>query len=141
LFPLFHQDIYQIKRACFYTEERASTAHLTGSVNYTIHRCKEFPDLIKVRTQSGHVSRVKYHPIIRFSTEEITNWWCDCSAGNRFIGCCSHIASAIWFLSFERWQTPAGRIPSGNFINFVHDASVVAELFDSTDVSASEDED
>jgi hypothetical protein len=106
-----------------------------------IHRCKEFPDLIKVPTQSAHVSRVTYNPIIRFSTGQIIDWWYDCYAGNRFIRCCSNIASAIWFLSFERWQTQARRMPSGNFINFVHDAAAIPELFDSTDDSASEDED
>ena len=106
-----------------------------------IHRCKEFPNLIRVPTQSAHVSRVKYHPIIRFTTEEILDWWCGCTAGNRFIGCCSHIASTIWFLSFERWQTQSRRMPSQNFINFITDAAALPELFDSTDDSDDEVED
>ena len=136
----FLSGTYQLKRARSYAEEKASTTNLTGSVNYTIHRYKEFPNLIRVPTQSAHVGRVKYHPILRFTAEEISDWWCDCTAGNRFIGCCSHIASTIWFLSFERWQTQSRRMPSETFINFIIDAAALPELFDSTDNSSNENE-
>ncbi|CAF3376716.1 unnamed protein product [Rotaria socialis] len=131
-FPILSEDeivsnitlgTFQLKRARSYVEENASTTDLTGSVNYTIHRCQEFPDIIRVPTQSVHVSRAQYHPIIRFTREEILDWWCDCTAGNCVIGCCSHIASAICFLSFERWQTQSSPKPSGTFINFVANAA------------------
>ena len=68
---VFLSGTYQPKRARSYAEEKASTEYLTESVYYTIHRRKEFPNLIRVPTQSAHVSRVKYHPIIRFTAEEI----------------------------------------------------------------------
>ncbi len=82
-----------------------------------------------------------YQPIIRFTIEEILDWWSDCSAGNRFLGYCSHAASAVWFLSFERWQTESRRMPSGTFFNFITDAAaILSELFDSTDESDDDDE-
>ncbi|CAF4527466.1 unnamed protein product [Rotaria socialis] len=70
-FPILSEGTFQLKRARSYAEENASTTDLTGSVNYTIHRCQEFPDIIRVPTQSAHVSRAQYHPIIRFTREEI----------------------------------------------------------------------
>ncbi|CAF5219369.1 unnamed protein product, partial [Rotaria magnacalcarata] len=78
---------------------------------------------------------------IRFTREEILDWWCDCTAGNCVIGCCSHIASAIWFLSFERWQTQSSPKLSGTFINFVADAAAQQELSDSTNDDETDDED
>ncbi len=139
-FPFSQQGVYQLKRSRSYAEEKASTTELTGTVDYTLYRCKEFPNLIKVPTQSAHVNRKIYQPIVRFDTEEILDWWCDCNAGSRFIGCCSHVASAVWFLSFERWQTKQRRAPSATFINFVSDAGVLPDLLDSTDESDDDDE-
>jgi hypothetical protein len=125
--------VYQLKSARSYAEERSSTTNLTGSVNYTIHRCKEFSDLIRAPTRSRHKNRITYNPTIQFSSQEILEWWCDCPAGNGLIGCCSHVASVIWFLSHERWQVGNRRMPSGDFVNFVTDASQVSDFYDSTD--------
>lgn len=115
--------------------------NLTGPVDYTIHRCKEFPNIIRVPTQSAHVNRLTYHPTIRFTTEEISDWWCNCPAGNRFLGCCSHIASVIWFLSFERWQTQSRPMPSTTFIDFIADAANLSDSTDSTDDTDDDDDD
>jgi hypothetical protein len=140
-FSFFYQGVFQLKRARSYAEEKSSTTDLTGPVDYIIYRCKEFPNLIQVPTQSAHVNRLTYHPTIRFTREEILDWWYDCRAGNRFIGCCSHIASVIWFLSFERWQTQSHRMPSGTFLNFVTDAAILPEFSNSTDDSDDDNED
>ncbi|CAF1329201.1 unnamed protein product [Adineta steineri] len=88
-------------------------------------------------TQSAYVSLTTYHPIIRFTTEELLDWWYDCTAGNRFIGYCSRTALTIWFLLFERWRTQSRRMPSGAFIT---DAAALPDLFDCTDDSDDEDE-
>jgi hypothetical protein len=125
--------IYQLSRARSYAEERSATTNLTGPVNYTIYRCKDFPDLIRVPNQSAHKNRITYSPIINFTSHEILNWWCDCMIGNRFVGCCCHIASVIWFLSYERWQNKSRYMPSGSFINYVADASQISDFYDSTD--------
>jgi len=136
----FYKGVYQLKRSRSYAEEKVSTSNLTGPVNYTIQRCKDFSNIIRVPTQSAHVNRTTYHPTIRFTPEEISDWWCDCPAGSRFLGCCSHVASAVWFLSFERWQTESRHMPSETFINFFADAAALPDLFDSTEESDDNDE-
>jgi hypothetical protein len=125
--------VYQLKRARSYAEERSSTTDLTGSVNYIIHRCKEFPHLIRAPTRSAHKNRLTYNPTIQFTSQKILQWWCDCPTGNGLIGCCSHVASVIWFLSYERWQVDKRRMPSGDFVNLVTDASQLSDFYDSTD--------
>ncbi|CAF4651489.1 unnamed protein product, partial [Rotaria sp. Silwood2] len=125
--------VFQLKRARSYAEEKTSTTDLTGPVDYTMYRCKEFPDIIRIPTRSAHVNRLTHNPIIQFTSNDILEWWCDCSTGNGMLGCCSHIASAIWFLSFERWQSHNRQMPSGDFINLATDASLLSDFYDSTD--------
>ncbi|CAM4817456.1 unnamed protein product [Rotaria magnacalcarata] len=105
--------VFQLKRALSYAEERCSTTNLTSDVASSVHRCKIIPNLIRIPTQSAHSNRVTYHPTIYFTDQAILGWRCDCFTGARFLGCCSHIASAIWFLSYQRWQTQQRHMPSG----------------------------
>ncbi|CAF4951949.1 unnamed protein product [Rotaria magnacalcarata] len=93
--------VFQLKRARSYAEERYSSTNLTSDVASSVHRCKIIPNLIRIPTQSAHSNRVKYHPTIHFTDQAILGWWCDCFTGARFLGCCSHIASVIWFLSYQ----------------------------------------
>ena len=129
----FQKGVFQLKRARSYAEEKTSTTNLTGSVDYKMYRCKDFPNLLRVPTRSAHVNRTTYNPIIKFAYDEILEWWCDCPTGNVLTGCCSHVASTIWFLSFERWQVHQRRMPSGNFINIATDADQLSDFYDSTD--------
>ncbi|CAF4480351.1 unnamed protein product, partial [Rotaria magnacalcarata] len=87
--------VFQLKRARSYAEERCSTTNLTSDVAYSVHRCKIIPNLIRIPTQYAHSNRVTYHPTIHFTDQAILGWWCDCFTGARFLGCCSHTASAI----------------------------------------------
>lgn len=127
-----------MKRARSYAEERSSTTDLTEPVDYRVNRCKKFPNIIKVPTQSAHINRRTYHPIIKFNKEEVLDWWCDCASGSRYVGCCSHIASAIWFLSYQRWQTRYRSVSSTEFINLFKDAAARPETSDFS--SGSEDD-
>lgn len=127
-----------MKRARSYAEERSSTTNLIEPADYRVYRCKKFPDLIKVPTQSAHINRRTYHPIIKFNSEEVLDWWCDCASGGRWVGCCSHVASAIWFLSYQRWQTRYRSMRSSDFIHFFGDAAAHPETSDSS--SGSDDE-
>lgn len=129
--------IYQVKRARSYAEERSSTTDLTKTLDYPIYRCQRFPDVIKAPTRSAHISRKTYNPIIRFNSETVLDWWCDCPSGSRYVGCCSHIASVIWFLSFERWQLQSHRKGSSGFVDLFMDAAVLPEVIE----SSSEDDD
>ncbi|CAF1138934.1 unnamed protein product [Rotaria sordida] len=125
--------VFQLKRARSYAEEKCSTTDLTGIVDYTVQRCKSISNLIRVPTQSAHSNRIIYHPTIQFTNEQILGWWCDCFTGARFLGCCSHISSAIWFLGCERWQTQKHHMPSGSYMNLATDAIQVSDCYDSSD--------
>ncbi|CAF4547048.1 unnamed protein product, partial [Rotaria socialis] len=140
-FPIMTQEdlgdltfgVFQLKRARSYAEERCSTTNLTSDVAYSVHRCKIIPNLIRIPTQSAHSNRVTYHPTIHFTDQAILGWWCDCFTGARFLGCCSHIASAIWFLSYQRWQTQQRQMPSGEYKNLTTDSIQVSDFYDSSD--------
>ena len=125
--------VFQLKRARSYVEEKVGTSKLTGTVDYTIQRCRLFPNIIRVPTKSAHKDRTTYHPIIQFSRVEILGWWCDCYIGNRFVGCCSHITSAIWFLSYQRWQSNESRRASTDRMNFVSETIPISDFYDSSD--------
>lgn len=131
--PISVSGVFQLKRARSYAKEKAGTSTLTEPVDYTILRCRLFKDIIRVPTQSAHKERTTYNPIIQFSRDEILGWWCDCSIGNRFLGCCSHISSAIWFLSYQRWQSNETRRSSIDTMNFVSDANPISDFYDSSD--------
>src|SRR5690242_8407961 len=91
------EGVFQLKRVRSYAEDKCSSTDLNGVVNYTVQTSKDYPNLLRVPTQAAHKARMTYHCIIEFSVDQILNWWCDCPIGNRYIGSCSHIASAIWF--------------------------------------------
>lgn len=79
-----------------------------GGFSLFLHRCA--PDLIRLRFQSRHKGSTKYFTWVQFSpsTEacsgSITGWYCQCKAGRRVVGCCAHVATAIWFLAFARHE-------------------------------------
>lgn len=116
-----------MKRARSYAEERSSSTTSANSLDYLIYRSKNHPEIIRAPTKSAHIGRKIYNPTIRFDRETVLDWWCDCPSGSRYVGCCSHVASMIWFLSFQRWQSQSYRIGSREFIKFFTDASVLCE--------------
>ena len=125
--------VFQLKRAPSYVAEKVATTDVTAAVTYTIQRCRSFPDVIRVATRSAHCQRRSYYPTIRFSRDAILGWWCDCPIGSRIIGCCSHVASVIWFLSYRRWESDnARRIPTDP-MKFVIDSIPISDFYDSSD--------
>ena len=48
-----------------------------------------------------------------------------CTAGTRTVGCCSHVAVAIWFPGYERHQDTTTRQPSAtNTINIYYSEDI-----------------
>lgn len=94
--------VYQVKQAPSYSKEHMCD----GSYNIMIH--KENQNIVKVKIQSRHVKSVTHTLWIEFDPndflEPITSWYCTCKVGARVVGCCSHIASVLWFLGYERQQ-------------------------------------
>ena len=125
--------VFQLKRAQSYAAEKAGTTDLTAAVTYSIQRCRSFPNIIRVPTQSAHSNRKTYHPTIQFSADEILGWWCDCPIGSRIVGCCSHVSSVIWFLSYRRWEPNNTRRTSTDPLKFIRDSIPISDFYDSSD--------
>ena len=125
--------VFQLKRAPSYAAEKVGTIDLTVAVTYSIQRCRQFSDVIGVATRSAHSNRKTYHPTIQFSADEILGWWCDCPIGSRIIGCCSHVSSVIWFLSYRRWDSNNTRRTSTHPLNFIRDSISISDFYDSSD--------
>jgi hypothetical protein len=71
--------------------------------------------LLRSRIQSRHSNNTKYNSYITYSTNSndanpINDWYCTCKSGKRTVGCCSHIASVIYYLSNARYETPKNGI-------------------------------
>ena len=80
-----------------------------------------------------HSNRKTYHPTIQFSADEVLGWWCDCPIGSRIIGCCSHVSSVIWFLSYRRWDSNNTRRTSTDPLTFIRDSIPISDFYDSSD--------
>ena len=69
---------------------------------------KETPTIIKMEVRSRHINRKSYRCYIEYipncnNYKGIKRYTCDCANGNRTLGCCSHIAAIIYYLSHGRF--------------------------------------
>lgn len=76
------------------------------------------------------------------SGEKITRYYCTCKIGARTLGCCSHVASVIWYLGYRRHT--GGDFNPPPFGQDVLDAAIVTEkspvFVESNDSTDSDDE-
>ena len=82
-----------MKRARSYAEQHTVSVDLTDSnVEFLIQYCADtnVHDIIRIRFQ--------------FDLRQVRAWYCTCRGGPRVVGCCSHVAIAVWFLAYERHQ-------------------------------------
>jgi hypothetical protein len=61
--------------------------------------------LLRTRIQSRHSNSTKYNSYVTFTTNQIRDWYCTCKSGKRTVGCCSHIASVVYYLSNYRYSS------------------------------------
>lgn len=100
--------VYQLKQASSYARE-----HMSDEGNYVLYVYQEESDILRVKLQSRHTSSKQYQLWIRYerdSFDPIRGWYCQCKNGARTLGCCAHcIASALWYLGYDRHQVNAPR--------------------------------
>ncbi len=58
--------------------------------------------------RSRHIGAKKYNVYVKYKTEVnsldgFESWYCTCQAGMRTVGCCSHVVSIIYFLSYGKY--------------------------------------
>ena len=126
---------YQLKQSLSYLAE-----HQKENGNYTI---EVFTDknkalgnytLLRSRIQSRHSGTTKHNSYVTYESgkntaNSIKSWFCTCKNGKRTVGCCSHIASTVFYLSYGRYN------------NFTEPAASLQNIFPSAVIEeSSEDE-
>jgi len=133
---LFVLGVYQLKRARSYAEEHSGTTQLTDSdVNFPIEECikRGNEEIIRLRFRSAHRSSGVYNTYVQFDSKQVLAWYCTCAAGARTVGCCSHVATAIWFLGYERHQLTINRQLSATNTTNIHYSENISDFEPSSD--------
>ena len=65
---------------------------------------------------------------------------CTCPAGVRVVGCCAHVASILWYLSFARFHPEQLKQESSYFLNTSEDAAEYSDASDDTEPDTDTDE-
>lgn len=68
------------------------------------------PNIIKFEVRSRHINSKTYKCYIHYEPNTIgmrgiKRYCCSCANGNRTVGCCSHIAALIYYLSNARYSS------------------------------------
>ena len=94
---------YQISQAASYLAEL-----MEDEDKINICCAKETANILKVEVKSRHMDHRSYKCFDGYTpksigSEEIKRYCCECAKGNRTIGCCSHVAAVIYYLSHTRY--------------------------------------
>nr|XP_034192559.1 uncharacterized protein LOC117609911 [Osmia lignaria] len=95
---------YQLSQAISYLAE---TIDVDNNIN--IFGIKHKDHIVKFQIQSRHINGKTYSCYIDYTPDSINisgikRYCCECVNGNRTIGCCSHVAAIIYYLSYARYQ-------------------------------------
>lgn len=88
---------YQLERAKYYAKE-----HLNESGDFRFDLCKVERGLLRCQIQSRHSNALKYNLAVKYNSQSIIEYCCSCTPGQRTVGCCSHVATILWFLGYGR---------------------------------------
>lgn len=115
-------ETYQLKQSLNYLAEHQRE---NGNFTIEIYDNKEKilnsnRSLLRARFQFRHTGNTKYNSYITYwpnenSVDKIDGWLCTCKCGKRTVGCCSHCASLIYYLSYGRHKgltNPAASLES-----------------------------
>lgn len=94
---------YQLAQAVSYLAEM-----LDKDGNLKIEFVKDDTTVLKFKVPSRHISRQTYRCFIKYEPNNIgisgvREYICECANGRRTVGCCSHIAAVIYYLSNARY--------------------------------------
>ncbi|CAM4847137.1 unnamed protein product, partial [Rotaria magnacalcarata] len=97
--------VYQIKQSSTYAKP-----HLydhDGEFEYQLSSSDD--TILRCRIHSKHSSTSKYFLLIHCDKngthESIKDHYCQCKSGARQLGCCSHIATVLWYMGYARHIT------------------------------------
>lgn len=92
---------YQIRQGKHYTDE-----HMISNGGFKISVHQEQHELLRARIQSKYRGDTSYFVWVRYRKRPaaVLEWYCQCKTGMRTVGCCSHVATLIWYLGVARHQ-------------------------------------
>jgi hypothetical protein len=99
---------YQIDQARGYIRE-----HFDQNGDMKLSVAKEEPKtstcVVCCRFHSRHRNQITYKVYVQLDSAQlghnsISGWFCDCSAGARTVGCCSHIAAVIVYFCLDKFS-------------------------------------
>lgn len=90
---------YQLAQAVSYLAE---TVDKDGKLK--IEYIKDQSNVLKLKVPSRHISRTAYRCFLRYKSNSVgvsslTYYTCECVNGKWTVGCCSHIAAVVYYLS------------------------------------------
>lgn len=96
---------------------------------------KAEPGIIRCDVKSRHINKKTYKCYIHYDSEDagitaIKGYCCNCANGLRTVGCCSHVAAIIYYLSYGRYLS-----------RVIRPAELLANIFEYTSVESVIDED
>ncbi|XP_025265235.1 uncharacterized protein LOC112638210 [Camponotus floridanus] len=94
---------YQLGQAISYLAEMVDK---DGKLK--IEYVKDQSNVLKLKVPSRHISRTAYRCFLRYKPNSVgvsglTHYTCECANGKRSVGCCSHIAAVVYYLSHARY--------------------------------------
>ncbi|CAF4987704.1 unnamed protein product [Rotaria sp. Silwood1] len=128
--------VYQLKQARAYITE-----HMTSEGAYSVKITDQRQDLLRAQIQSRYKNNTKYDIYIQYDPKNVSGWYCTCPNGSRVVGCCAHIASIMYYLSFARDNLKALQPRSSLYYTTITDAQDYSELSDvDSDSDVSDDD-
>ena len=100
---LFFTRTYQLGQAISYLAEMMDES---GKINVQFLIINT--NILKFQVRSRHKSSKEYKCFIEYKSNTngitgILRYYCECANGARTIGCCSHVAAIIYYLSHARY--------------------------------------
>ena len=100
---IFFTGTYQLAQSVSYLAEILTD---DNTINLKYHR--DSTNILKMEVQSRHVRSKQYRCYIKYNPNTIgysgiLGHYCECANGARTVGCCSHVAAIIYYLSHARY--------------------------------------
>jgi hypothetical protein len=92
----------------------------------------------RFHSRKFHEAFVQYDPS-KTGAESIEGWYCGCQTGMRTVGCCSHVATVLWYFGYFRNSSDA-KMPEKKFMKYILDASNPAMMEESSSGEESDEE-
>lgn len=112
---------YQLSQAVSYLAEIMDKDN-----NLSLQYVKTAENILKFQVKSRHINAKVYRCFIEYHPNKngingISRYCCDCANGRRTVGCCSHVAAIIYYLSHARYLS-----------KIVKPAEILSRIFNNT---------